>query len=405
MSDSDTDKLLDIFNDDNNDNAADKIDDIPLPSARKKAANNKKKEKKQTPKVDLDKLLASAGDFTIGSDELSPVPSVATKKSETNANFERKKPESLEQIEKNLIGYINDSINKVKTQFIDELKYSISKTSEEDSAISAFILGIPHEVEEVIAEEIKSYHRHQTQSVTSIDNNVEAHLSLVRKVLQVQDRNMQLLPISPEKIAELDRSVIQAIDQIDTNIKIPLETLKFERSDATRQTQAFPTNTSVQTSSSKAKLLETEATLHQLDVALDLLESRKTRILESQSAWREIQIQSGDENQPNDLIEVQQLAQRVNAGLSQSKDNSEAPKINKLSSSIAQEIDSIIQSNTQINEEMSKLSKKINKRRARKEEKVYQFREPQESSSESGLINEIKERLRIINKDHDRMLK
>ena len=438
MSDID-DKLLRIFDDNNDDiggmSVDDDDDDISalLPSNRNKTVNKindkkaaekkkekpvkqeKKKELKPRPKIDIDKLFEDSSEpkgFLISSDELSPPPS-EPKQSFVEQDVDiPKPPESLQQLEKNMIKYIDDSIKRVKAQFLDELKYSISKTSEEDSAISAFILGIPHDVDEIVAEELKSYHRPSIQSTSQIDSSLETHLSLVKKVLQVQEKEMQQLPLSAEKIAELDQSVNRAIAQLDNKIRIPLESFKLERNDAAMMNNFYSDKNigNQQMTPSKMRLYEAEATLHQLDVATDLFERRKARVLEEHETWRTLQADvEAPSPHDNDLIEIQQIAERINSNLSQSKADPSSTSISKVAASISQEVNAIARASQQIEVEMKKLSKKVSKRKGAQ---VYipppvhhkkQARE--EDSIEDEFIGEIRERLRIVAKKHDRMLK
>lgn len=288
----------------------DNSNDLPfvLPSQRKKEM-----QKKRPPKINNAAKPKNIDIISLDSDQLSPPPaSIASKKPETPQIHET--PKSLSELEANILKYAEKSIEYLKNEFISEFKYQISQTAEEDSQLNAFVLSIPQEIQNVVNEELQSYHRPSLSNTTSINASIDAHLALVRKMLQVADSNMPVSSLSPEKVNELDQQLTNSNYLIDNSLKMPLGELKIERSEKIMAYKMyFDRIATASIPSPNLRSMEVESLANQLNIEEELFQRKKQRITNAQNNLKQIFLEHQNPSTSNDLQDLQNTIDRINS--------------------------------------------------------------------------------------------
>lgn len=369
---------------------------IPLPSQRKKNMFGTKVGKKRPPKKQVTTTVINLNDsesdaFGISSDKLSPPPTPAV----STVQSKSIPPSDLDQLEKKLKSYIDKSISAIKDLLVQEISFRINDTKEEDSVINTFILGLPHEIDEIVDQEIRSYHKPDEASVSPIDTSLEVHLELLRKMINVSDVAKPLYSLSPSVIEELEKETDRVSSSIDDFINLPLENYKFERTDLAN-IQKFNGNNANMTqlpNSMHLNLIEQEATNKQLEIEEELLKIKKQRILDSHETWRNIyeSIQTEADDCSGD--NVQSLVIGLHNKISQSNLKKSLDSVSKLETTLHNELDNILNLQCQISSEYSR-AQRISKRKLRK---VYDVID-EDGSDE--FLREIKQRIDEVEKQY-----
>ncbi|EAY20866.1 hypothetical protein TVAG_436900 [Trichomonas vaginalis G3] len=307
MSDDDDDQLLNALLQDTTD--SNKLP-FALPSQRKKEM-----QKKRPPKIASNENKVKIDAFSLDSDQLSPPPtSTASKPQEVVQK--QQPPKSLIELEANILKYAEKSIEFLKNEFIAEFKYQMSQTAEEDSAINAFVLGMPNEINEVVNEELQQYHRPSLSNATSINASIDAHLALVRKILQVAESNTPVSSLSPEKVNELDQLITKSNYNIDSNLKMPLGEFKIERSEKMMSYKIyFDHIASASIPSPNLRSIEVESLIHQLDVEEELFQKKKLRMTNAQNNYRQLYLENNNFASQNNMSEIQNTVDKINASI------------------------------------------------------------------------------------------
>lgn len=258
---------------------------IPLPSQRKQMVNQNQKGKRP-PKIGKNsksnKLLSGKNNIDLNS--------IFDLNDEEKQNIQFKdesldsKPSNINEVEKHLLDYLDKSINKIKTSFTDELSYLLNQESEQESILSAFLLGLPHDIEESVAEEVANLPEFPIQTYSV--ENLLSPLNILHQLFPCHSNNNEsvnltdLLDELQVTKSNLSKSITQSIMEVQNENQ--------ELTNA-RQQFCFSHETSDPTSSMGTfmTLCEKDAERIRIDIEYETIMNRKRRLTEMKTKWQE----------------------------------------------------------------------------------------------------------------------
>jgi hypothetical protein len=207
----------------------------------------------------------------------------------------------LERLDRSLTSYIARSLDRVRDAFVEELTTLLHNTAEEDSAISAFLLGLPRDMEESIAAEIGF-----AKSSTNFQRDCEQLLSAVDAQLETLWRVVPPRRGKGEPAPTL-RGLSSIVLSTQAAIGMAIENMLSEFM-AERSPPLSNPYESLKTESRPFQRLEVEANSRKLDVECEFVDAKKKQLEELERERREAQLHSDKVlEDPNDVL-VKKLA-------------------------------------------------------------------------------------------------
>lgn len=379
---------------------------VPLPSERKNQSdiNNNNEEKKRPPKnkqstKTIIDLLDSNIKTEISSDKLShdniEYSKNNTRETQKNGKIVNNTIKNMSQLEDYLINYINTTIDTIRTQFVEELKYQLSKTSEIDSKISTFILGLPKEVDEIIEQEVKMYYYFQKPEIAVISNTMDSQLNLIRKIIKVSEGPKTLCSFLPEKIVNLEIKTDETKNDLEAKINELLDLFKFEKNEllSLQKSQCDHLNSHIKHEKS-LEIIEHESTNKQLELEENFIKQRCERLSSQQNNWKEMTSYAETQNEYDELKDLRDIIQNISIKSPQSKLSKAFTSLESLSSTFQSGISEIQNLRNQMEFEYTKLLALRNSKLKRIEHIQQVLHLPEKFIEDNNILTNVKKRLK-----------
>lgn len=379
---------------------------VPLPSERKNQSdiNNNNEEKKRPPKnkqstKTIIDLLDSNIKTEISSDKLShdniEYSKNNTRETQKNGKIVNNTIKNMSQLEDYLINYINTTIDTIRTQFVEELKYQLSKTSEIDSKISTFILGLPKEVDEIIEQEVKMYYYFQKPEIAVISNTMDSQLNLIRKIIKVSEGPKTLCSFLPEKIVNLEIKTDETKNDLEAKINELLDLFKFEKNEllSLQKSQCDHLNSHIKHEKS-LEIIEHESTNKQLELEENFIKQRCERLSSQQNNWKEMTSYAETQNEYDELKDLRDIIQNISIKSPQSKLSKAFTSLESLSSTFQSGISEIQNLRNQMEFEYTKLLALRNSKLKRIEHIQQVLHLPEKFIEDNNILTNVKMRLK-----------
>lgn len=379
---------------------------VPLPSERKNQSdiNNNNEEKKRPPKnkqstKTIIDLLDSNIKTEISSDKLShdniEYSKNNTRETQKNGKIVNNTIKNMSQLEDYLINYINTTIDTIRTQFVEELKYQLSKTSEIDSKISTFILGLPKEVDEIIEQEVKMYYYFQKPEIAVISNTMDSQLNLIRKIIKVSEGPKTLCSFLPEKIVNLEIKTDETKNDLEAKINELLDLFKFEKNEllSLQKSQCDHLNSHIKHEKS-LEIIEYESTNKQLELEENFIKQRCERLSSQQNNWKEMTSYAETQNEYDELKDLRDIIQNISIKSPQSKLSKAFTSLESLSSTFQSGISEIQNLRNQMEFEYTKLLALRNSKLKRIEHIQQVLHLPEKFIEDNNILTNVKKRLK-----------
>lgn len=379
---------------------------VPLPSERKNQSdiNNNNEEKKRPPKnkqstKTIIDLLDSNIKTEISSDKLShdniEYSKNNTRETQKNGKIVNNTIKNMSQLEDYLINYINTTIDTIRTQFVEELKYQLSKTSEIDSKISTFILGLPKEVDEIIEQEVKMYYYFQKPEIAVISNTMDSQLNLIRKIIKVSEGPKTLCSFLPEKIENLEIKTDETKNDLEAKINELLDLFKFEKNEllSLQKSQCDHLNSHIKHEKS-LEIIEYESTNKQLELEENFIKQRCERLSSQQNNWKEMTSYAETQNEYDELKDLRDIIQNISIKSPQSKLSKAFTSLESLSSTFQSGISEIQNLRNQMEFEYTKLLALRNSKLKRIEHIQQVLHLPEKFIEDNNILTNVKKRLK-----------
>lgn len=379
---------------------------VPLPSERKNQSdiNNNNEEKKRPPKnkqstKTIIDLLDSNIKTEISSDKLShdniEYSKNNTRETQKNGKIVNNTIKNMSQLEDYLINYINTTIDTIRTQFVEELKYQLSKTSEIDSKISTFILGLPKEVDEIIEQEVKMYYYFQKPEIAVISNTMDSQLNLIRKIIKVSEGPKTLCSLLPEKIENLEIKTDETKNDLEAKINELLDLFKFEKNEllSLQKSQCDHLNSHIKHEKS-LEIIEYESTNKQLELEENFIKQRCERLSNQQNNWKEMTSYAETQNEYDELKDLRDIIQNISIKSPQSKLSKAFTSLESLSSTFQSGISEIQNLRNQMEFEYTKLLALRNSKLKRIEHIQQVLHLPEKFIEDNNILTNVKKRLK-----------
>lgn len=379
---------------------------VPLPSERKNQSdiNNNNEEKKRPPKnkqstKTIIDLLDSNIKTEISSDKLShdniEYSKNNTRETQKNGKIVNNTIKNMSQLEDYLINYINTTIDTIRTQFVEELKYQLSKTSEIDSKISTFILGLPKEVDEIIEQEVKMYYYFQKPEIAVISNTMDSQLNLIRKIIKVSEGPKTLCSFLPEKIENLEIKTDETKNDLEAKINELLDLFKFEKNEllSLQKSQCDHLNSHIKHEKS-LEIIEYESTNKQLELEENFIKQRCERLSNQQNNWKEMTSYAETQNEYDELKDLRDIIQNISIKSPQSKLSKAFTSLESLNSTFQSGISEIQNLRNQMEFEYTKLLALRNSKQKRIEHIQQVLHLPEKFIEDNNILTNVKKRLK-----------
>jgi hypothetical protein len=275
--------------------------DFPLPSQRKKATRARgggnRRRPATKPLMSLDKLLNTSASSTDpvfagialnGPDEspLSPPVIASAKPQERGPAPAADRATALDRLDQSLTGFIARAVDRVRSSFLDELKFMLDKTSDEDSTISAFLLSLPAEMEEAIASEIALARAmvNQERDAERVADAIHAQLEPLYRVVPQRGRKGEARPT----LRGLSATVIAEQEELARSMDALIDELRAERSGQIELPVALGDGS--EADARRCQGMEIAAAARRLDIERQMVDGKRKRLEEMKRESREAQI-------------------------------------------------------------------------------------------------------------------
>jgi hypothetical protein len=285
-------------------NATDSEIDFPLPSQRKKASEShntsgKRRRPASKPLMSLDKVLNSMSSSVAPTavsperpppEQPSPPPTEVPPPTITSTS-------QLDRLDASLTASVTRAIDRVRQAFLDELRFWLDSTAEEDSMISAFLLGLPREMEEAVASEIALGRAslNPDRDTERLTNAIDSQLEALYRVIPQRGKRGEARPT----LRSLSATVVAEKEQLSISIENVLSELKAERSGPRL---GFGLGDQ-EADARRCQRVEAEANAKRLEVEQQALEAQKKRLQDVQKDGGDgdMEVEKGKED-PNELL-------------------------------------------------------------------------------------------------------
>ena len=286
--------LLDQANSDKNDDSP----AFPLPSERKQSSSKGRGKRRRPPArkpmISLDKLLDS--DSSKDNNDLG-----WNSDNDDEPEVPKKKGKTVEKLEMALKDYISHAIDKVRQEFVSELTRMLDNSQEEQSMISTFILGLPGEMEQAVADEIALGRANDgKRDGDKLQMDVESLIeSLWRVIPRCPTRNGENITVR-----SLANKIVTSKTEMATGNDEILSDLQNERSAlvAAREQLISASENANNQSTMRSLRMEIEANAKRLDVEEQYNKMKRKRLEEMQREWRERQTGGENDSAPDHVI-------------------------------------------------------------------------------------------------------